>query len=497
MSDSTKSGLTRRGLLGGLGAGAGVMSLAALTPVQAALLPEPKTSEVYDVVVIGSGLAGCVAALEAAQSGARVIVLEKAPQSRMGGNSFLAGGYFALPNDDSATARAGFVEDFEAFCLGRGNVEIFRLMAENASKDVEWLRGHGVDILPPTTSPTTRVSTAIAGPAPFAGMPGLFRVMRDRIPALGGRLAFDTKARQLILDDSGTVVGVRAIGPDGAVDFKASRGVIIAAGGYAGNTAMLEAYADPNAGAMMVRGIPHATGDGLLMAQAAGAGLRGMGGLMSLHIAAVDAVETAAGQPAFAVPYAISINNEGKRFIDESLGYVAHGKAVINQPGQLTNLILDQALREVPAVEGVFRTFDRLGLTVHQANTIEELASLIGVPTAQMAETVAGFNAAISGEAAPEATPPKRRLARPIVTPPFYAFSPLAPGITLTFGGAMIDADARVLEPDGRIISGLFAAGEGAGGVFFHDYIGGGSMTNCLVMGRIAGRQAAAASVAK
>jgi flavocytochrome c len=470
------------------------MGLAALTPVQAALLPEPETSESFDVVVIGSGLAGCAAALEAAESGARVIVLEKASQSRMGGNSFLAGGYFALPDDDSAAARTGFVEDFDQFCLGRGNIDIFELMAANALDDVEWLRSHGVEILPPTNSPTTRVSTAIAGPAPFAGMPGLFRVMRDRIPALGGRLAFDTKARQLILDGSGAVAGVRASGPDGLVDYMASGGVVIAAGGYAGNTAMLEAYADPNAGALMVRGIKHATGDGLLMAQAAGAGLRGMGGLMSLHIAAVDAVETAAGQPAFAVPYAISVNNEGNRFIDESLGYVAHGKAVLNQPGQTTNLILDQALREVPAVEGVFGTFARLGIAVHQADTIEELAGMIGVPTAQMVETVTAFNAATANGTAPDATPPKQALARPIATAPFYAFSPLAPGITLTFGGIMIDTQSRALEADGRVVPGLFAAGEGAGGVFFHDYIGGGSMTNCLVMGRIAGRQAIAAS---
>lgn len=73
---------------------------------------------------------------------------------------------------------------------------------------------------------------------------------------------------------------------------------------------------------MMVRGIKHATGDGLLMAQRAGAGLKGMGGLMALHIAAVDGVETAAGQPARVVPYAISINRDGKRFVDESAGYV-------------------------------------------------------------------------------------------------------------------------------------------------------------------------------
>src|SRR5690606_7485548 len=117
------------------------------------------------------------------------------------------------------------------------------------------------------------------------------------------------------------------------IDYKA-KSVVIAAGGYAGNTQMLEAYSDANAGALMVRGIDWATGDGLIMAQEAGAGLKGMGGLMALHIAAVDGVETAAGQPGAVVPYAVSINRDGKRFVDESRGYVAHGKAVLEQPGQ-------------------------------------------------------------------------------------------------------------------------------------------------------------------
>ena len=84
------------------------------------------------------------------------------------------------------------------------------------------------------------------------------------------------------------------------------------------------------------------------------------------------------------------------------------------------------------------------------------------------------------------------QLASKIDKPPFYAVSNLSPGITLTFGGIMINDRAEVLEPDGRVIPGLFAAGEGAGHLFHHDYIGGGSLTNCLVMGRIAGREVAA-----
>lgn len=491
MTDTDKAILNRRAMLAGLGAGAGALGFISAAEAQTSSLPQPEASAEYDVVVIGSGMAGCAAALEAALAGKRVAVLEKASSTRMGGNSFLAGGYFALPDEDSAEARKGFVEDFDAFCQKRGNVAIFETMAANALADVEWLRTNGVELLAATRSPTVRVSTAIAAPGPFAGMPNVFRVLRARLTELGATLVFDTKARQILFDAGGAVAGVRASGPQGLVDYKAPA-VVVATGGYAANTAMLEAYADANAGAMMVRGIKHATGDGLLMAQAAGAGLKGMGGVMSLHIAAVDPVETAAGQPAFAVPYAISINRDGKRFIDESRGYVAHGKAVLDQPGQTTNLVLDQTIREVAAVDGVFKTYARLGLKIHQADSLEALAGLIGVPAGQMLETIEAFNAAVADGAASGATPPKAKLAARIETAPFYAISGLAPGITLTFGGIMIDQQARVLEPDGRVMPGLFAAGEGAGAPFFHDYIGGGSQTNCLVMGRIAGRSASA-----
>lgn len=490
MQKRTQGSMSRRSLLAGIGAGSGIVGLAAATAAEAALLPQPEASEDFDVVVIGSGLAGCAAALEAAGSGARVIVLEKASQSRMGGNSLLAGGGFARPTDGSEAARQGYVEDYETVCLGRGNSRIFNLMAQNVADDIAWLESHGVAFNEPSPWPPMRVVMSVVAPGMFAGMPSLFRRMRTRIPELGGQIAFDTKARQLILNERGAVAGVRASGSSGLVDYKA-KAVVIAAGGYAGNTQMLEAYSDPNAGALMVRGIDWATGDGLMMAQEAGAGLKGMGGLMALHIAAVDGVETAAGQPGAVVPYAVSINREAKRFVDESRGYVAHGKAVLQQPGQTTTLVFDQNIRDIVA-DSVMATFTRLGLTVQQADTLAELAGKVGLPAEEFVQTIETFNAAVEGDAAPGAVPPKATLASRIERPPFYAFDPLVPGITLTFGGIMINEHAQALEADGRVIPGLFAAGEGAGAVFFQDYIGGGSLTNCLVMGRIAGREAVA-----
>jgi len=252
-----------------------------------------------------------------------------------------------------------------------------------------------------------------------------------------------------------------------------------------------KAGVDPNADVMMVRGAKWATGDGLIMAREAGAGVSGMAGVASLHIAAVSPKEPAAGQPGNGVPYFLGINRDGKRYVDESRGYVAHGKAALKQPGQTVALIFDSEIAKIqegPAI--AIAAFKNVNQPIIEADTLEELAAKIQVPPAQLVATVKAFNDAVKDGKALGADPPKATLAYRVQTPKFYAFYPLVPGITLTFGGLMINDNAQVLEPDGRIIPGLYAAGENAGAVYYDDYIGGGSLTNCLVMGRIAGGQA-------
>lgn len=491
MQDTPQKGMSRRNLLAGIGAGAGLGGLLTASAAQAALLPQPAAAENFDVVVIGTGMAGCAAALEAASRGARVAVVEKSAESRAGGNSLLAGGYFAMPRTDAQADRDAYLEDFIKKGLGRGNREIYELMTANARADVAWLAANGIEFLPEADMPPYRVAAALVAPGAYMGMPRMMKNLRQTIAGKGAVFFYDTKARQLVMNERGAVAGVRCVGNNGVVDY-AAHAVVVAAGGYGGNTQILEAYSDPNAGAMMVRGVPWATGDGLTMALAAGAGLKGMGGLGALHVAAVDELETAAGNPFAALPHGLAVNREGRRFIDESRGYVAHGKAVLGQPGQRSTLIFDEKVKALPGPASALATFQRLGIRTYEADTLEELAAAVGIPAEALVETVRAFNEAVEGEAAPGANPPKAGLALRIDTPKFYAFHPLAPGITLTFGGIMIDARARVLEPDGRVIPGLFAAGEGAGAVFFDDYVGGGSLTNCLVMGRVAGREATA-----
>ncbi|QDZ01553.1 FAD-dependent oxidoreductase [Nitratireductor mangrovi] len=487
-----KSTFSRRSMLTGLSAGAGLAGLSAISSAKAANLPTPEIVESFDVVVIGTGLAGTAAALEAASSGARVAVLDKASENRAGGNSALSAGIIAMPASASSADSAAYLEDFVSKGQGRGNRAIYELMAQNTRADVEWLRTNGAEFTAQGTMPPYRIATVTTAPGPYMGMPRTLAGLRNRIEELGGHFFFDTKAKHLVLNENGAVAGVRAIGSDGVIEL-AGQSVVVTTGGYAANPQIIAAYSDPNAEALMVRGIDWATGDGLRMAGDVGAGLRGMGGIMALHIAAVDAVETAAGNPFAALPYCISVNQEGKRFVDESRGYVAHGKAVLGQPGQRASLVFDQTIAELPATQTTMATFRRLGIDIIEASTLDELAKELGVPSDTLAATIADFNVAVSGGAAPEASPPKAALARKIERAPFYAFHPLAPGVTLTFGGLMINDNAEVLEADGRVIAGLYAAGEGAGHVFYDDYVGGGSLANCLVMGRIAGREAALA----
>ncbi len=491
MSEDNLAGPSRRGVLAAMGAGSGLglAGLMGIGAAQAAPLPEPDSRHAYDVVVIGSGMAGLAAALEAAQQGARVVVIDKEPERRMGGNTRLAGGGFSFPMEDTDEGREAYFQDYDTITRGRGNRTVFRLMAENVIADLAWLEENGVGFEPPAPWAPYRIRMAIASPGFFLGMPRMLSGLHEHLTGLGVDFAFDTKARQLIVDARGAVAGVRAQAAEGLVDYTGR--VVMATGGYGANTAMLEAFSDPDAGALMVRGFRGATGDGHAMAQAVGAGLAGMGGMQALHIAAVSPDSTAAGQPAAAVPHVLSINAEGQRFVDESRGYVVHGIAVLGQPDGMTSLVFDQSIAEIDAVAGVLRSFERIGLEIMRADTLAELAAMIGAPAEAMQETIAAFNAAVSDGAAPGAEPPKATLAYKVENPPFYALSPLRPGITLSYGGIMIDEAGRALEPDGRVIEGLYAAGEGAGGVFHDDYIGGGALSMCLVMGRIAGRSAA------
>ena len=478
-----ENGLNRRVLLAGLG-------LMGAMPAHAMSLPAGLRQERHDVIVVGLGTAGLVAALQARQSGADVLALEKMPDAISGGDSRMSGGLFFVPGQDTPESRQKFVADNDRVTDGRGNTALFRVMAEHAWTDIDWLKQQGCVFLELERALLGTGGIMTLAPAPWHGMPQFLTTMQLQFTKLGGKIAYDTKAKQLILGDHGRVVGVKAETSGGLVDYMANA-VIIASGGYCANKYMLEQLVHPEADAMLVRGSKVATGDGHMMALDAGGALQNMAGMKTVSVVAVDPREPAAANPEAALRRCIAINRNGERYVDESQGLLINGRAALDQPGQVVALVFDETIQQAHETQMSIETFKTLNLPVIEADTIEGLAAQIKVPPEALKTTVDAFNASVRGEAAPGAHPPKGVLAFKVATPKFYAFYPLVPAITQTFGAIVTNAQAEVLEPDGRVIPGLYAAGNCAGPLYYDNYWPGGMQIACLVMGRIAGRAAA------
>jgi len=488
--------MTRRQFIKRTGMGMGAIALGRSGLAEASQLPKGISQEKHDVVVIGTGLSGLIAALEARMNGADVVILEKANMNHSGGNSKLAAGVIVIPSDDTRQAKNDYYEDFTKKSMGKADPDLTRVLADQIFDGADWMRTQGIEFMPPVPVPGFRIKGIVAVPGLFSGMPRALERLREALGKQGAKIVYETKAKELMMDSRGKVKGVKAVDSAGVKDY-ISKAVIIASGGFSANKEMLQLWVDPDADAMMARGVPWSTGDGIKMAHEAGALLVNMGGMTGLHIAAVSPKNTASGNPFVVLPFCIGINREGKRYVDESKGYVAHGKAVMKQPGQKVALVFDEEVKKTPAGSTTVKLFQGLGIEVIEAETIEELASKIGVPPATLKLTIDEFNNAVKDGKALGIKPPKEALAQKIITPKFYAFYPLVPGITMTFGGIKVNTDAQVLEPDGRIIPGLYAVGECVGGMFYDDYIGGGSLGRCVVLGRIAGKNAASEKVLK
>lgn len=491
-----QDGITRRELLKTTSIGAGMIALGQVNVAESAQLPKAARKEKCDVVVIGTGLAALSAALEATNQGAKVMILEKVGRDKSGGNSRLSAGIIATPSDNTKEAKDGYYEDFIKKSMGKGDPELTRLLADQVLDGVDWLKAQGMEFTPSVPVAGLRGKWVVTAPGLFKGMPKAIDKLLQVLEMRGAKVAYETKAKELIIDQRGKVSGVKAIDSAGLKEC-VSEAVIIASGGYSANKEMLELWVDHDADEMMVRGVPWSTGDGIKMAHKAGATLVNMGGVATLHIAGVSPKNTASGNPFTAVPFCVAINKEGKRFVDESKGYVVFGKATMKQPEQKAALVFDEELKKTPGVSAAFKLFQGLGIEVIEADTLEDLAIKIGIPLATLKVTIEEFNNSVKDAKALGTKPAKGANAFKIMTPKFYAFYPLVPGITLTMGGIKVNTNCQALEPDGRVIPGLYAAGECVGGIFYDDYWGGGSLARCVVLGRIAGKKAASEKVMK
>jgi tricarballylate dehydrogenase len=487
----------------------------------------------HDVLVVGGGNAALCAALAARERGARVLVLEKAPEAERGGNSLFTAGGFRFPHRgledlrrdvlvDLTPAEADAVEvppypeetfydDLLRLTEHCANPDLTDLLVRRARPTVVWMRGQGVRWI----LMLNRQSFKVGDRHHFwgglhveavGGGQGLVQSLYDRAERLGVAVLYGVGARRLLQDRRGAVTGVVARGPEGFEEIAAGA-VVLGCGGFEANPEWRVRYLGPDWELARVRGTRHNTGDGIRMALEIGAQPYG-------HWSSCHAVQWDVNAPEFgdrkvldlfqkhSYPLGLIVNVRGERFVDEGADlrnytYAKYGREILKQPLRTAWQLFDQKV--VPLLREEYRIRE---VTKVEADTLEELARKCEIDAAGLGRTVHAFNAAVQdtpafnpavldGKGTRGITPPKSNWAQRLDRPPFVAFG-VTCGITFTFGGLRVNGEAAVLDTEDRPIPGLYAAGELVGGLFYHNYPGGAGLMAGATFGKLAGEQAAA-----
>jgi succinate dehydrogenase/fumarate reductase flavoprotein subunit len=473
-------------------------------------VPEP-----VDLLVVGGGAAGLPAAIEAADLGASVVVLEKT--GRLGGNLHVAGGAIAAAGSRRQIA-AGVSDSADAHYrevlrIGRFTADpaLLRLAVDGAAETVDWLEGLGARGKPfQPDRPWGRGSYVggtlheVYGTRRTHLWADEGRTLADALAtALARRVArgaidlrLGTRAVELLRDDGGGVRGVRT---DDGTELRA-HAVLLATGGYGASRSLVRRFHGARL-PVLSQNLPHATGDGLALAEPAGAALTRMDSYTAypgmIEDPAHPGVPTASVVfPPAAVSGAIWVDSAGRRFLSEDTESTdAREEALRTGPGGEWFVVFDeQVLATRPPVVNPWSE-DRLhaeiarGVLVTRAASISELATAVGLDPTALHETIRRYNAD-RGRG-----PLGRREHTPLVRPPYYAIRTLG-NLLSTKGGLRVDAQLRVLRPDGRAIPGLYAAGEtiGAAQVMGDGVSTGMNIGPAVTFGRAVARTVAAAT---
>lgn len=462
-------------------------------------------------------------------------MVEKAPEAEAGGNSRYTAGAMRFvyqsneelhplllqPDDEriphtefGAYPAETFTQDLLNFNDGRPLSLHQQILIRESYPTMRWLADHGVKFEPIYS----RQSFEKDGKYIFWGGltlaaegegVGLVAAEMQVFLQLGGQVAYETEARELVLEQ-GKVCGLRCLQNGERITLSADA-VILGSGGFEASPAMRKKFMGEHWAKSKVRGTPHNTGQGIEMALQAGAVFHGIPD--GCHAVPMDLHMPDNGN--LNIPYierkhyrkicyflGIMLNAEGHRFVDEGKNfrnytYAQFGRAILHQAGNFAWQIFDQKVDELLYSE--YRFWDA---SFVQADTLEELVSkLDGVDQQQAMQTIQAYNQAVDpatpfdptildGKGTQGLELNKTNWANKLDTPPFKAY-PVTCGITFTYGGLKVDQSAAVLNASDQRIPGLFACGELVGGVFYHGYPGGSGLTSGAVFGRLAGYAAA------
>ena len=469
---------------------------------------------VVDVVIVGMGVAGVCAALEAHRAGVEVLILERA--SGGGGTSATSEGIFYLGGGTAVQKACGYEDSAEEMLkflrasTSGADDETLRMFAEGAAAHFDWLEAQGVpfartafkhkavslktgDCLITTGNEKAWPFCEQARPAPrghqvarvdensgAVAMKALLACCEaEAVPAL-----YDAQVTALVTGPEGRVVGVRLRQPEGEISVGARKGVILATGSFNANPEMVRENVPLMSAAANPIGTPYNDGSGIRLGQSAGGALQGMEGIIA----------TASIYPPEQLIKGVVVNKEGRRFVAEDVYHGRLASFIMEQPDQAAYLIVDAEIFAYPETAATARH-----VLVDGWDTVAEMEAGLHIPQGSLVSTMAEYNRDV-------ATGEDRRFhkqkewLKPLETGPFAAFDiSFSRSIYsyLTLGGLRTNASGQALREDGEPIAGLYAVGACAAQMTRSgkEYASGLTLGPGSFFGRVAGRHAAAAEV--
>lgn len=484
----------------------------------------------FDVVVVGAGNAALCAAISARENGASVLVLEKGPEHKRGGNSFFTDGAIRFAYNDLEDIRRIMPElsDEEADVLvmpeysgddyyndlmrvtdGQSQPDLANQLVSKSYETIVWMRKQGVEFELNYDNQSFKKDDKIHfwGDLPVKTKEkgiGLMKSLFQRAKEVGIEIWYEAAATKLVTDQN-RISGVVVQRNDEETTVEA-KSVLLACGSFEANKEMRSKHLGPEWEAAAVRGTEFNTGDGLTMAVEAGA--QTFGEWAGCHSIGTDYNVPRVGDfnkpgdifKKHSYPLGIMLNKDGHRFVDEGADfrnytYAKYGREILKQPGHAAYQIFDSKVRPILRKE-----YNLEEATVYEAETLEQLVDQLPVDKLQFLDTIKKYNEAVQdgefnpsikdGKTTSGLNPEKTNWAQRIEQGPFYAF-PVTCGITFAFGGLHVNTNGEVLNKEQEPIQGLFAAGEMVGGIFYKNYPGGSGLMSGAVFGKISGSQAA------
>ena len=488
------------------------------------------TTKTADIVIVGAGAAGLSAAVEAVANGAESVIIIEKTATTGGSLNFTSGSMSGAETiiqeiDGVEDTKESYVQDILKNGANLGDEELIRAYVEEDVAAIQWLWDNGLSdnkfsvdratgtmsVFAPEHALYSVKRTYKASPDDAAKYKSAAHEVLDTVVKGEEKIAIDfqTEAKMLVNNEAGQVLSVLAENAQGEkILYTANKGVIMATGGYSGNLKMMGSFTE-NGANYLVGGSDAADGYGIYMMQNIGANIDAekMGYVPTFPMG----LDTGMGPGKIASTYmwkygAICVNQEGNRFVKETEADPAIREVALEeQTNAIQYDIFTDNIIETVNQQGTnvfWNYFYAPGMPynsfVVEADSIEELAEKIGVNAENLAKTIADYNAHVeSGETdefgrefTEESLDYNYSCAiNKVEGDKYYAIAQRAL-VVMTLGGVQTNTSAQVLDADGNVIPGLYAAGECVGGIWGKFVSGGTGVMGPIVFGRLAARTA-------